>query len=732
MPDTDLILRIAVPTPLDSLFDYLAPKGVAATNLQPGMRVLIPFGRRQLVGVLIEVSRTTDIERSKLKAAKTILDTKPTLDSALLAMVKWAARYYHHPIGDAVATALPVLLRKTEFKPRLTAWWYLTETGRAVDLDTLKRAPRQASAIARLQASDGGLSTQACDTPLSVLRALQEKGLIIKGQAPANVMQEQARYSTQSFSLNNDQQLACDQVVLSLNHFETFLLEGVTGSGKTAVYLQIIDRVIANKKQALILVPEIGLTPQLVQRFEAHLNVPVAVMHSGMNDSQRLNAWTDAKAGRARVIIGTRSAIFSGMPELGLIVVDEEHDTSLKQQEGFRYSARDLAIWRAHQMGIPIILGSATPALESLHNVQLGRYTHLSLPERAGNAQMPTMHLLDMRNLKMEGMLSESLLGQMKTHLDTGGQVLVFLNRRGFSPVMLCHDCGWTAHCQRCDAHMTYHHQHQQLRCHHCDHQQPVPVHCNACGSSELIALGHGTERIETQLQSCFPDREILRIDRDTTSRKGSLHAALEKAQSGQSDILLGTQMLAKGHHFPNVTLVAIIDADQGLFGSDFRSSERMAQQIVQVAGRSGRGDTPGEVIIQTHQPEHPLLLQLVSHGYSAFAKTALEERHLTQLPPVTHMAILRAESPQAESPLQFLEQAKQSAAPIINENTQLWGPVPAPMERRAGRYRAQLIIQSIDRKSIQVLLKRWIPLLGRNKQTKVRWSIDVDPQDML
>ncbi|MEE9492862.1 MAG: primosomal protein N' [Gammaproteobacteria bacterium] len=720
-----------MPSPVNRLFDYAPPEKVATTSIQPGIRVLVPFGRRQLTGILIETDTSTTIHPQKLRAALEILDHTPVFDQRLLALIKWASRYYHYPLGEACATALPVLLRNPKQQKRnISFWWTLTDTGKSIQPGSLKNASRQATVIARLQVNAEGLSGDALDAPLSVLKTLEQKGWLKKIPPPEMIKQTSAAYHTQQITLNAAQTSAFEQTRNKLDSFYPCLLEGVTGSGKTAVYLALIKEVLKRQQQVLVLVPEIGLTPQLVQRFGEQLDTPLAVMHSGLNKGQRLAAWQQARSGAAGVIIGTRSAVFSALAKPGLIIVDEEHDVSLKQQEGFRYSARDLAVWRAHQYQIPVVLGSATPSLESLHNVQTNRYTLLSLPERAGNASMPDMTLLDVRQSSMQDNLSDTLIAQIQSHLTKGGQVLLFLNRRGFAPVMLCHDCGWSAKCQRCDANMTYHRSSRQLRCHHCDHQQRLPVQCPECGSSELIAIGQGTERIEAALQKCFPQYEVLRIDRDTTSRKGSLKKALKRASSGQAPILLGTQMLAKGHHFPGVTLVAILDVDQGLLSADFRSSERMAQLIIQVAGRSGRGEQQGEVIIQTHQPEHPLLQQLISQGYPAFAKLALQERQLALLPPYTQLAMLRAESPQADEPMNYLLNAKQLATPLLSDGINFWGPVPAPMERRAGRYRAQLLVQSAERACLQKFLRQWLPQIANQKSTRVRWSIDVDPQD--
>ena len=650
--------------------------------------------------------------------------------SDLLQLLSWAAVYYHHPIGETLATALPVLLRKPGKTPDMRVKvWQLSDAGHQQLERGLNRAPRQLSVLNQLKAHPQGLVRETLSVPLAVLKTLQQKGWIVCLDAAPERAQEILNSSQALHSLTEPQEKAVKAVQTAFESFSTFLLEGVTGSGKTEVYLQLIEPLLQDHRQVLVLVPEIGLTPQLIDRFRQRFTVDVAVLHSGLSDSQRLRAWQQAADGTARLILGTRSAIFTPLKNPGLIIVDEEHDSSFKQQEGLRYSARDLAVWRAHQLNIPVMLGSATPSLESLYNARQGRYQLLLLPERAGQALAPKMHLLDLRHQPMRDLLSAVLLDAMDVHLKRGGQILLFLNRRGFAPVLLCHACGWVSECRRCDARMTLHQRRGELRCHHCGSQRRVDAFCPSCGSSELLGIGEGTERVEQALLERFPNDPVLRIDRDTTRRKGQLEDALCDAQAGKARILLGTQMLAKGHHFPNVTLAAILDADQGLFSSDFRASERMAQLIIQVAGRA---DKPGEVIIQTHHPDHPLLRQLVEQGYPAFAEAALRERQDTLLPPYASMALLRAEATDAEHPRAFLESARELAEPRMSDSLQLWGPVAAPMERRAGRYRAQLLVQTSNRSELQQLLKHWVPQLETLKQARrVRWSIDVDPVDM-
>ena len=509
------------------------------------------------------------------------------------------------------------------------------------------------------------------------------------------------------------------------------MLEGITGSGKTEVYLHLIDAALQRNKQILILVPEIGLTPQLIARFSERFQQALAVIHSGLNDTQRCQAWLAAKQQTSNIVLGTRSAVFTPMANLGLIIIDEEHDISFKQQEGFRYSARDLAVQRAHKGKLPILLGSATPSFESLHNAIHSRYQWLKLTQRAGNASPPRMRLMDIRGQRMKECLSPQLLYEIKQRIDKNEQVLIFLNRRGYAPILICHDCGWNAECPRCDARMTLHLKAGHLRCHHCDTQRPIPNICPSCHHEELIPVGKGTERIDELLQQHFPETKIIRIDRDTTRRKGAMEALIEQIHEGNGQILIGTQMLAKGHHFPNVTLACIVDGDYGLFSSDFRATERMAQMIIQVAGRSGRANTPGDVLIQTHQPEHPLLTLLIQKGYNEFAVQSLQERQETLLPPYSYLSIIRAESVQPKQAITLLTQAKHSAEQLNLQHVDILGPTPAPMAKRAGRYRAQLLFASEQRAPLHHVMSHTLTWLQQSKEArKVRWSIDIDPQE--
>ncbi|MGB1581036.1 MAG: primosomal protein N', partial [Nevskiales bacterium] len=663
----------------------------------------------------------------------TVLDEQPLLADDLMQLCAWVAAYYHHPPGEVYATALPAALRRGD-AARLTPpdSWQLTDAGRAVDLNELKRAPRQQQLMARLHQAEAPLDASELAEELGAIRpalkTLQDKAWVERARKAGNTSA-----LAPAAVLNADQSAAVEAAAAGLGRFHPCLVDGVTGSGKTEVYLEVIRRVLSGDEQALVLVPEIALTPQLVNRFAKQLNTEIAVLHSGLTDLERMQAWLRAARGEIGVVIGTRSAVFTPLARPGVMIVDEEHDSSFKQQDGLRYSARDVAVRRAQMLDIPILLGSATPALESLNNALQGRYQHLRLPGRAGGAKPPSMQLIDIRRAKLREGLSEPLIAAMQRHLDADGQVMLFLNRRGFSPILMCHACGWHAECRRCDTRMTYHRRTATLRCHHCGSEQRIPRQCPDCNEPELLPIGMGTERIEQVLQAQFRHIGITRIDRDTTRRKGALQAKLESVNSQASRILIGTQMLAKGHDFPHLSLVGVLDADGGLFGTDFRASEHMAQLITQVAGRAGRAQRAGEVLIQTHVPDHPLLHQLLGEGYDGFARSVLAERQAAQLPPYASMALLRAEATSNEAPKAFLARARAVVEPLGEQWVSLWGPLPAPMERRAGRMRWQLLLQAPRRAQLQGVLKLLSPRLYELPEArKVRWSLDVDPIDML
>ncbi|MDH3305153.1 MAG: primosomal protein N', partial [Gammaproteobacteria bacterium] len=564
-----------------------------------------------------------------------------------------------------------------------------------------------------------------------VAKSLFGKGLIARFDLRSEDFDESlAIPAADNLVLNDDQEKAV-AILRGSDTFAVYLVDGVTGSGKTEIYLQRMRDMIDQGKQVLVLAPEIGLTPQLVARLRERLGIEPALLHSGLTDIERLTAWRAARCGAAHLIVGTRSAIFTPLRNPGLIVVDEEHDHSFKQQEGLRYSARDLAIVRAQHLDIPIILGTATPTLEMLQHCREGHYTHIRLPARAGGAQPPTVRLIDTVRAPATDGLSDPLREAIHEHLKASGQALIFLNRRGFAPTLICASCGHIAGCDRCDSRLTVHAHSNQLRCHHCGATRSLDTHCGECG--EIVKpLGEGTQRLEKALREQFPGHSITRVDSDSTKRKGAMHEALEQATEGGADILVGTQMLSKGHHFPKLSLVGIVNADQGLFGTDFRSAERMAQSIVQVSGRAGRESRRGEVLIQTAFPEHPFWATLIAGGYGRVAEEALAEREITRWPPFTRLALIRSAAHRQSDALEFLEIARKAAADRADETLRILGPVDAPMARRAGRYRAQLLLQSSDRHALHALLRELRPALEQEPMArKVRWSIDVDPIEL-
>ena len=729
-----MILSVAIDAPLRRTFDYRCPTGVAPETVLPGCRVWVPFGRRRVVGLVLEQREHSDVPPGKLKAAYQLIDTEPALDGILLRLLRWSADYYRHPIGEVVSAALPSALREGEPLQAERYVWALTPLGRAQALTTLRAsAARQRSLIESLLEQDASpgkeLLSRSNSTP-DALRTLAKRGFVEQRAAPS-APAVPPRTRTEGPALNESQRGAVDRVLGTLDTFASHLLYGVTGSGKTEVYLRVIAEVLARGRQALVLVPEIALTPQLLDRFHTRFAAPLAVVHSGLNDSERLQAWRDAREGAARIIIGTRSAVFTPLAHPGLIVVDEEHDASFKQQEGFRYSARDIAIVRAQRLNIPIVLGSATPSLETLHRAQRQPDWLSRLPHRAANARQPRWTLIDLRKHGQAQGIATPVLLAIRKHLDAGGQVMLFLNRRGYAPVLFCPACGWAAKCTRCDAHLTVHGRLDALLCHHCGAQHERIEACPDC-LCPVKPVGQGTERIEETIQVTFPDVPIARLDRDALRRKGDLEAMLARVDRGDIRILVGTQMLTKGHDFPNVTLVVVLNADQGLFSTDFRASERLAQTIVQVAGRAGRAERPGEVLIQTEYPDHPLLALLLTGGYEAFAAGAFAEREQCKWPPYARIALLRAEATALAAPMRFLDAALRLGHKQSSQQIRLLGPAPAPMERRAGRHRAQLLVHATSHAPLQRFLQTWIPQIEVLPETKrVRWSIDVDAAEL-
>ena len=724
-----IILQVAIAVPLHRLFDYCAPDGYTIENIKPGMRVIAPFGNRHKVGLVLAVGNRSDLDPTRLKQVEKVLDTEPLLSATDLALLQWASHYYHHPLGEVLTAAFPAALRQGKAAINQQELGFeLSPSGQATRPEQLKGAPRQQALLSLFHEQQTQIRSTDLKAYRAALKILLEKGLIQPCHAASN---QPALKINAALSANLEQQAAIDAIIDGLGHFSVYLLEGVTGSGKTEVYMQAIAAVLSRGQQVLVLLPEITLTPQLEQRFRRRFNVPIVSFHSRLTDIQRLNAWLDMQQAAA-IMLGTRSSLFTPMKAPGLIILDEEHDSSFKQQEGFRFSARDVAIARAKRLGVPVVLGSATPSLESLFNVERRRYRLLHLSGRAGNAVAPVFQLLDIRNKKMQTGLSDILISAIKTTLSENQQVLLFLNRRGYAPVQICHGCGWVSRCRHCDANLVIHAAETLLRCHHCGAEQELIKHCPACKTGELQALGMGTERIEETLIRLFPDKSVLRLDRDTTQRKGSLENYLQQINSGAANIIIGTQMLAKGHHFPNVTLVAILDIDSGLFSIDFRAGEKLAQLIVQVAGRAGRADKPGRVILQTRQPRHPLLLTLLESGYRAFAQTVLQERQQANLPPYSHQALFRVHANTFQAPQQFLEALCRIISQTNNGSTRILGPVSAPMAKRAGQFRFQLLLQNAHRQELHHLLDTILPAIGGLKEAKsVRWSLDIDPVDL-
>jgi primosomal protein N' (replication factor Y) len=719
------VLRVALPLPLPTLFDYLPP---AAAMPPPGSRVLVPFGRDKLVGVVVESGVESALDGPRLKPLLRALDDEPLLDAELLQTLAWATDYWLGAPGEVYTNALPLALREAKPLPAIgEEYWAITVAGREAHAAGSRRGGSRAL-LALL--ADGALSAQELNERQAgwreAARRLAAAGLIERRDRPPT----EPRAVSTAPVLSDEQQQAVAAVSASLGQYQPFLLDGVTGSGKTEVYLALIEQVLAQGRQALLLVPEIGLAPQTVRRLRERLGVAVEVLHSNLAEGDRARAWLRARAGTARVILGTRSAIFTPLPQAGLIIVDEEHDGSYKQQDGFRYHARDLAVVRARALGVPVLLGSGTPSLESLANAEAGRYRHLHLRARPGAVRAPQVQIIDIRAQRLQHGLSPALLSAVAETIGRGEQALVFRNRRGYAPVLLCHACGWHAECPSCQRPLTLHAGRRQLICHHCDRRQRVPAACPACGAAELTAQGHGTERLEEALLARFPDVPVLRVDRETTRRKDAFDEILASLADERPAILVGTQMLAKGHDLPNLTLVAIVGVDEGLHSVDFRAEERLAQLVVQVAGRAGRARKPGHVLLQTHQPDHPLLRNLLAHGYAAAARELLAERRLTGLPPFSHQVLLRAEATAREAVDAFLAAAH--AALPAEATLQVAGPMPAPMALRAGRQRGQLLIESPRRAVLRGVLRPWQQQLAALPQArKVRWSLDVDPVDL-
>ncbi len=731
------VVRVALPVPLLQTFDYLC----GTFSPQPGARVLVPFGRGRRVGVVVESTGRAEIAPERLKPIAALLDEESLLPPNLLADLRRAADYWCGAIGEVVFGAMPLVLREGRAPAELAEEAWRATAGGLAAREARTRRGGSAALLGAL--GNDLLSANELDTLLpgwrAAARRLAAAGLIERAQ-PAREPPCTREGATPI--LNDEQADALAELLAAGGGFHPFLLQGVTGSGKTEVYLRATERVLREGRQALWLVPEIGLVPQALSRLRARFNARIAVLHSNLAEGDRARAWLDARAGDAAIVLGTRSAVFAPLPRAGLIVVDEEHDASYKQQEGFRYHARDFALMRAQSLRVPIVLGSATPSLETLANVESGRYVRLRLHRRVHARPASPVHVLDLRGLQLTHGLSPALLAALDACIERGEQALVFKNRRGYAPVLLCHACGWHAACPRCEKPLTLYRGRRQLLCHHCGHTERMPAECPSCQAAALIPQGHGTERLEEALAARYPKVPVLRVDRDSTRRRDAFAKLLDKLADGQAAILVGTQMLAKGHDLPNLTTVAIVGVDEGLHSADFRAGERLAQLIVQVAGRAGRADKPGEVWLQTHEPAHPLLTTLLKGGYDVAAALQLGERLASNLPPFTHLALLRAECRQREVLDGFMAAARAAFTPRARANggepcgaaevVRIHGPSPAPMPLLAGRHRAQLLLESPQRAPLHKTLAEGLPQIQARSQTRgLRWSIDVDPVDL-
>jgi len=729
-------IQVAIPVPMRQLFTYQVPEALSSPTIKVGERVVVPFGPRKVIAIVIDEQAECDFDIKKVKSITARLNDNFNLSKPLVSFLQLCAHYYHHPVGDVFQQALPILLRKIEnvtlSPPMVWRAHEANENSKAL-LEKLSTKAAKQYALFQIIANHHGISWVELRTlgySKAQLNALQDKDLIAEHEQEASVFtwQDNTLNETDKLRLSSEQAIIVSAINNALSEFTCHLIDGVTGSGKTEVYLQAMENVLANSQQVLVIVPEIGLTPQTLNRFEQRFNVPISLHHSGLNDKERLATWLSAQQGSAAIVIGTRSAIFTPLHHLGLIIIDEEHDSSLKQQDSFRYHGRDMAILRARQLNIPIILGSATPSFESLQNALSGKYNYHQLLNRAGKSNKAKIALIDMNQQQVEFGLSGTLKHEMKQTLARGEQVLLFLNRRGYAPAINCQECHWLAECQRCDKPYTLHQKQQLLICHHCGSQKRIPPQCPSCGSVRIAPLGQGTEQLESRLEELFPETSIVRIDRDSTRKKGELTKLLQEVTDKKHQLLVGTQMLAKGHHFPDVTLVAVLDVDGALFSFDFRASEQMAQLLIQVAGRAGRASKPGKVLVQSNYVDHPLLQDLVHNGYHHFAHQALTERKQALLPPFTFQALLRADANYPSYPEKFLRSLTQQSI----DGCEFAGPVPAAMEKKAGKFRYHLIIQAKSRKRLHQAILQLLSQIPNNEwQGKVRWSLDIDPIDL-
>ena len=737
--DSNNVVRVAIQRPIYKLLDYRCDK----TPLPKiGCRLRVPLGNSTVTALVVENDVVSEF--SNLKDITEILDSEPLIDEAMMLLLKWSSGYYFYPLGEVLFHALPVALRKGKPLPKLRLW-NTTRLGKTTNLDDLRRAPKQQKMLELLQGGEIGeqkLDDTFGSTWRNILKQLDKKEFVEYREVNTDysapkyqeLIPDKGRISLTEEQNKSVQSIAED---FQAENPKPTLLHGITGSGKTEVYLRAIEPLLDAQKQILVLVPEIGLTPQLLYRFREHFpQYSVATLHSGLADGERLRTWLGAKTGAIDIIIGTRSAVFTPMKNLGAILIDEEHDASFKQQEGFLYQGRDMAIKRAHSQGIPVLLGSATPSLESMYNVNQQRYHYLRLASRPGISKRPDTVVQDIRSLPLEAGISNIMMSEIRTHLQNNNQVMIFLNRRGFAPVLMCPSCGWHAVCHQCEIGKTYHAFANKVICHHCGVEEFVKTTCPECQSKKLTTQGQGTERIEQVLNSHFPETPVIRVDRDTTSKKGSLEKKLKQVNKGDPVILIGTQMLTKGHDFPKLTLVGILDVDQALFSTDYRAQERLAQQVLQVSGRAGRGDQKGRVVLQTSQPDHPMLMSLLSKGYYQVSQEILNERKLWNYPPFGAQALIRVSSDKQQAGNNFLNKLLKQLryeSDNFSDDIDLLGPIPSPLAKRANRYRFQLLVSSQKRGELHSLIDRVLSILLQYRRTGgVRWVVDIDPMDFL
>ena len=717
--------RIAVNVPLsDGLLTYSHSE-----PLPQGARVLVPFRNKTVVGIVWETDIAPDMDAARILSIQTTFSDEPPLPESWRDLLSFTSRYYHYPTGQAVFAALPQGLKETRAveMPQPPLFYALNEAGRAQTPPPARFNKKAALWDALLS---GGMTMAALKQvnaqAAKLIEDWTEKGWIETTEAAKPVLR------SSEFQLNANQQQASDEIQTTFGSFQPFLLYGITGSGKTEVYFDAMAKVLAQGRQVLFLLPEINLTPQLLKRVENRFaDVPTAVLHSQMAAGKRTQDYLRAMLGQAKLVIGTRLAVFTPMDDVGLIVVDEEHDGSFKQDNELRYHARDLAVWRAKQSGCPIILGSATPSLESWHKAQSGAYRLLQLTERAhAAAQLPQVDILNVGRLKLDNGFSPQALQLLKQNFEAGGMSLVYLNRRGFAPALFCGDCGHTFGCPNCSAKMVLHQRARQLRCHHCDHREPIPFKCPDCGNQDLTAVGHGTQRVEETLRAFLPKAAVVRVDRDSTAHKNDWADLYRRIANDKIDILVGTQMLAKGHDFARLNLVIVLNADGSLYSADFRAPERLFAELMQVSGRAGRADKPGKVLIQTQLPEHPVFAAVKAQDYAVFAENELNERQMFAMPPFGFQTAVRADAPRVADAMEFLNAAKETLAPLLPESVSQFGAAPMLMVRLAERERAQIFLESTSRQDLHRAVSLWVQVLQQNRDGKIRWSVDVDVQE--